>query len=246
MNNKMQSVTIHEGIGDDAIEMTVQVTQEELNKMEQLRQLNPDKWVGKDLELIQEVRIIRKEDFANRDREPGELTKQARNSKVSGEKIAKICAIALLWLLLIIYKIALISMQKEVNEMHSLIGGYDITENIFSSRETGEINGLFLGMSCADYQVLIPFSRLLDASAELSLKHNIENGIQLSEADGVLLDAIRLNVETQYLYGRNNTKWEVIGLQMPVILETLFWLLLAFFSIRKIIRIIKSNTEQNS
>ena len=52
MNNKMQSVTIHEGIGDDAIEMTVQVTQEELNKMEQLRQLNPDKWVGKDLELI--------------------------------------------------------------------------------------------------------------------------------------------------------------------------------------------------
>lgn len=58
MNNKMQSVTIHEGIGDDAIEMTVQVTQEEFDKMEHIRRFSPENWEGKDLELLQEARKL--------------------------------------------------------------------------------------------------------------------------------------------------------------------------------------------
>ena len=43
------------------MEIKVQVTQEELEKMEQLRGLGPEKWEGKDLELLQEARKLIKQ-----------------------------------------------------------------------------------------------------------------------------------------------------------------------------------------
>ncbi|MBR1513888.1 MAG: hypothetical protein IJ622_06325 [Bacteroidales bacterium] len=164
--------------------------------------------------------------------------------KVTSFDIGMICSIALLWLLLIVYKLALVSMQKEVNEFRSELGGFDVTENYFSSRETGEFNGLFTGIGFADYQVLIPFTRLSNATTQLSLKHDIENGAQLRESQKILLEAIRLNLETEYMYGRFDTKWETIGLNTPVILEVLFWLFLAFFSVRKTVHMFKPKVDQ--
>lgn len=60
-NNEKKSITMHQGIGKDAMEIKVQVTQEELEKMEQLRGLGPEKWEGKDLELLQEARKLIKQ-----------------------------------------------------------------------------------------------------------------------------------------------------------------------------------------
>jgi hypothetical protein len=50
MSNK--TITIQQGTGDDALEMTVQVTQEELNKMEEIRSKDPSAWEGRGLDLV--------------------------------------------------------------------------------------------------------------------------------------------------------------------------------------------------
>ena len=46
----MNNITIHQNIGDDEFIMTVQVTQEELNKMEEIRKMNPSAWIGKEFD----------------------------------------------------------------------------------------------------------------------------------------------------------------------------------------------------
>ena len=60
-NDTKRTVKVKQGIGEDALEMTVQVTQEEFDKMEQIRRFSPESWEGKDLELIQEARKVIKE-----------------------------------------------------------------------------------------------------------------------------------------------------------------------------------------
>ena len=55
-NNETKTITIRQGSGDDALEMTVQVTQEEFEKMEELRSQNPEKWPAYSLDLIKEAR----------------------------------------------------------------------------------------------------------------------------------------------------------------------------------------------
>lgn len=60
-NKEKKAITIKQGTGDDAIDMTIQVTQEELETMEQIRRFSPENWEGKDLELLHEARKIIKE-----------------------------------------------------------------------------------------------------------------------------------------------------------------------------------------
>lgn len=50
MSNK--TTIIQQGTGDDALEMTVQVTQEELDKMEEIRSKDPSAWEGRGLDLV--------------------------------------------------------------------------------------------------------------------------------------------------------------------------------------------------
>lgn len=50
MSNK--TITIQQGTDDDALEMTVQVTQEELDKMEEIRSKDPSAWEGRGLDLV--------------------------------------------------------------------------------------------------------------------------------------------------------------------------------------------------
>lgn len=57
----MENIIIHQGTGDDRIKMTIQVTKEELDKMEQIRQFSPENWEGKELELLQEARNLLRE-----------------------------------------------------------------------------------------------------------------------------------------------------------------------------------------
>lgn len=60
-NEEKKSITIKQGTGDEAIDMTIQVTQEELDTMERIRKYSPENWKGKELELLQEARKIIKE-----------------------------------------------------------------------------------------------------------------------------------------------------------------------------------------
>ena len=60
-NEEKKSITVKQGIGDEAIDMTIQVTQEELDTMERIRKYSPENWKGKELELLQEARKIIKE-----------------------------------------------------------------------------------------------------------------------------------------------------------------------------------------
>lgn len=57
MSNK--TITIHQGTGDDALEMTVQVNQEELDKMEEIRSKDPSSWEGRGLDLVKAAREAR-------------------------------------------------------------------------------------------------------------------------------------------------------------------------------------------
>ncbi len=60
-NKEKKAITIKQGTGDDAIDITIQVTQEELETMEQICRFSPENWEGKDLELLHEARKIIKE-----------------------------------------------------------------------------------------------------------------------------------------------------------------------------------------
>ncbi len=55
-DNQLKSIIIHQGSGEDALEMTVQVTQAEFEKMEELRSKNPQKWPEYSLELVKEAK----------------------------------------------------------------------------------------------------------------------------------------------------------------------------------------------
>lgn len=72
----MKTITIHEGTGNNAIEMIVQVTEEELAKMEQIKQYSPSAWEGKELELIQEARKLLREELEEVKQDKGEVSMQ--------------------------------------------------------------------------------------------------------------------------------------------------------------------------
>lgn len=48
----MKTITIHQGQGDEKLEMSVHVTQEEFNKMEEIRNINPSIWEDRELDLV--------------------------------------------------------------------------------------------------------------------------------------------------------------------------------------------------
>lgn len=239
MNNidEKKTITIKQGIGDDAFEMTVNVTKEELDKMEQLRQSNPEKWVGKDLELIEEARNSLKRSYNEvsssdqpTQQQPTETDASKNNNTLSkGMK----WTVIILGLLLLSYKLYLLYLNTEVNEFRSAVSGYDVTSDYSYLQKTGEFGDFFHGIGTADYYLLIPFTRLMDASSTLSLKNDIENGVQLRDSQKVLLDAIKLGAETEYKFGHFTTKWEKAGQNAPIIIEVLFWLLIAFLCFRK-------------
>lgn len=54
MSNK--TITIHQGSGDDELEMTVEVTQEELDMMEEIRSEDSAAWEGRELDLLKSAK----------------------------------------------------------------------------------------------------------------------------------------------------------------------------------------------
>ena len=228
MNNteEKKTITIKQGIGNDAFDMTVNVTKEELDKMEQLRQNNPEKWVGKDLELIEEARnsLKRSCNEVSSSDQPSQQQPVETDTSKNNNKLSK----GMKWTVMY-----LLYLNNEVNEFRSAVSGYDVTSDYSYLQKTGEFGDFFHGIGTADYYLLIPFTRLMDASSTLSLKNDIENGVELRDSQKVLLDAIKLGAETEYKFGCFTTKWEKAGQNAPIIIEVLFWLLLAFLCFRK-------------
>lgn len=69
MSNK--TITIQQGTGDDALEMTVQVTQEELDKMEEIRSKDPSAWEGRGLDLVKAARDVLEKDSYSGNKQAG-------------------------------------------------------------------------------------------------------------------------------------------------------------------------------
>lgn len=165
MNNieEKKTITIKQGIGDDAFEMTVNVTKEELDKMEQLRQNNPEKWVGEDLELIEEARNSLKRSYNEvsssdqpTQQQPAETDASKNNNTLSkGMK----WTVIILGLLLLSYKLYLLYLNNEVNEFRSAVSGYDVTSDYsyLQKRENLEVSFMVSAQ-----RIIICSFRLLD------------------------------------------------------------------------------------
>lgn len=82
-NDTKRTIKVRQGTGKDALEMTVQVTQEEFDKMEQIRRFSPESWEGKDLELIQEARKVIKE----KEGETIKLEQEVDETQKSGQEV---------------------------------------------------------------------------------------------------------------------------------------------------------------
>ena len=80
-NDTKRTIKVRQGTGEDALEMTVQVTQEEFDKMEQIRRFSPESWEGKDLELIQEARKVIKEKEAETIKSEQELDETQKSGQ---------------------------------------------------------------------------------------------------------------------------------------------------------------------
>ena len=52
----MKTITIHQGNGDDLLEMTVKVTNKEYATMEKIRKTDPSVWEGREFELLKTAR----------------------------------------------------------------------------------------------------------------------------------------------------------------------------------------------
>ena len=51
-----KTITIHQGTGENALEMTVQVTQEEYDMMEKIRTKDPSSWENRELDLVKKAK----------------------------------------------------------------------------------------------------------------------------------------------------------------------------------------------
>lgn len=54
--NNMKTITLHQGSGDDALEMTVEVSQREIDMMEQICKFSHENWEVRELDLLKEAR----------------------------------------------------------------------------------------------------------------------------------------------------------------------------------------------
>lgn len=52
----MKSIILHQGKGDDALEMKIDVTDEEFEMMEQIRRFGHDNWEGQEFDLLKEAK----------------------------------------------------------------------------------------------------------------------------------------------------------------------------------------------
>lgn len=60
-----KTIIIQQGLGDEALEMTVRVTSEEFNKMEEIRKSDPSVWEGKGLDLVRAAKEAVQKDSSN-------------------------------------------------------------------------------------------------------------------------------------------------------------------------------------
>ena len=125
-NDTKRTIKVKQGVGDDALEMTVQVTQEEFDKMEQIRRYSPESWEGKDLELIQEARKVIKEKEAETIKSEQEVDETPIKTKEEQSKnnAGLWWTLGVLGVLLVAYLIFNSILQNRVKEAREVIVNY--------------------------------------------------------------------------------------------------------------------------
>lgn len=58
LNNRvyMKTIVLHQGKDEDALEMTIEVSDEEFEMMEQIRRFSHDNWEGQEFDLLKEAK----------------------------------------------------------------------------------------------------------------------------------------------------------------------------------------------
>lgn len=232
--DEKKTITIKQGAGNDAMEMTMKVTKEELEQMERICNLNPENWEGEGLELLQEARNRIKHGLDDKQAQIKDSTIETNDEK-NGKRLSKGAkwTFVIFGLLLFSYKSYVSYLQNEVDRFVSEISGYDVTRDYSFMRESGRFADLFDGIGAADYYVLVPFDRFSNANTILSLEKDIKRGASLKDSQEILLEAIKLNAETEFMYGGFITEWYSLGLCMPIVIEVLFWLIIAVIVVIK-------------
>lgn len=248
MSNK--TITTQQGTGDDALEMNVQVTQKEIEIMEQIRRFSPDNWEGKGLELLQEARkVINDERHQDSCDKANNCKENVSHNVTVHPKKRKLVFIIGLWVLLIIYKLCLMILQFEVNSFDALLlrpeysslhspefikytqdHSYFLDHNDLN-KTWGTGKDFIDGIKVADYYHLVPFNRLVTASLVINVKNKFGKNRSFKEWEQSVLETKILNVETSYLKSIR-PKWYRFGTNMPVIIEVTLWLFLAYLSMR--------------
>lgn len=116
MNDKqeLRTITINNETGEDVFEMVIQVTQEEYDFMEKMRRLDPDKWDGKDLDLLNEVKKIindkksHQSDSAKDSTEPDHTEEE----KTSDSKKVWLWILGILIFLFVVFRIVSYTMTR--------------------------------------------------------------------------------------------------------------------------------------
>ena len=128
-NDTKRTIKVRQGTGEDSIEMSVQVTQEEIDKMEQIRRFSPDSWDGKDLELIQEARKVIKEkktESLETEKEDNEIPIKVEEEQ-NNRNVGLWWTLGVLGVLLVTYLIFNSILQNRVKEARKVITNYAIS-----------------------------------------------------------------------------------------------------------------------
>lgn len=128
-NDTKRTIKVRQGSEEDALEITVQVTQEEFDKMEQIRRFSPESWEGKELELLQEARKLLREvpaesivtQVSESESEPEQVPEQVPQPQVSEKQPSKSSngiwwTLGVLGILLVGYLIVHSIIQHKVKE----------------------------------------------------------------------------------------------------------------------------------
>lgn len=264
MDNAKDLITINikNTIGDNIYDMSVQVTQQELDLMEAMRKSDSAKWEGKDLELLKEVKkyINKQPDNVNIMKHPDDKSKQKR------KYIIALC-LSCLFLLYQILVSALYSNTLDLsnsikteyihsnvsdNSSCSLFEVWPMRDEVYRAQRFLKIADLYPvkgpdgitlidGIATANYRDFIPFNRLIITVKENKLLNKISNREKLNGCQYLLCEAINLRKSTKDLILYTDTIRN--GQNLPKALMILGAIALVLFFANKLYNIKTKHTE---
>ena len=190
-NKELRTITVKNVSGEDAFDIFIQVTQKEYDLMEEMRRLNPDKWDGKDLELLNEVRKIinDKENYQSDSGKDTTELKHTEDDQTSGSKKDWLWILGILIFLFVIIRIVTYTMTRTAMEKLSKV--------IDNTTATVSYHGVSFDYGYGwDFEKEEIAEGVYYISGENSI--GMEQGVVFMENTGALADDIINNIISGY------------------------------------------------